>query len=86
VLLYEVISSLTNYSLVSKYKQKLFNKSECIWSKFLTKYIKFIWLIFTNIFTIDDIIIEGSLLVIVNVVESKQVSDSIDLLFIISLK
>jgi hypothetical protein len=34
---------------VPKYKQKLINKSECIWSKFLTKYIKFVWLIFTFI-------------------------------------
>jgi hypothetical protein len=34
---------------VPKCKQKLVNKSECIWSESLTKYIKFLWLIFAYI-------------------------------------
>jgi hypothetical protein len=34
---------------VPKYKQKLVNKSECIWSKFWTKYINFLWLTFAYI-------------------------------------
>jgi hypothetical protein len=34
---------------ISKYKQKLVNKSKCIWSKSLTIYIKFLWLIFAYV-------------------------------------
>jgi hypothetical protein len=41
---------LLNTPSVPKYKQKVVNKSGCIWYKFLTKYIKFLWLIFAYIY------------------------------------
>jgi hypothetical protein len=44
-----ITSYITCTPSVPKCKQKLVNKSECIWSKSLTKYIKFLWLIFTYI-------------------------------------